>query len=332
MIELADPWLLWLLLGLVPYWRLRWRRTCHSSVPFAPLQYHRGSPLRRALLRLGIVLEVVLLAAVVLGLAGPHRVDELESITSEGLDVALVLDISASMQAADFPPNRLEALKQVARDFLYRGGGNRVGILAFAGHVFTQSPMTTDHTVLVEMVESLAFKSISHSRSGGTAIGDALLVATDTLLASRLSGRDQVILLISDGESNLGVDPWLAARHLRENDIRLHVIGIGGDEPVEVYVDGKPFINQEDEILVTSLDDTQLIAIAETAGGSYYRARSHDLLTEIFDQLSRLESTPLEINRLRLQRSLVPVIGLGLALLFAVWLWLHGAVLRRPLR
>jgi Ca-activated chloride channel family protein len=332
MIELADPWLLWLLLGLAPYGFLRWRRTRRSAVPFAPLQYHRGSPVRCYLLRLGIALEVALLAVVLVGLAGPHRVDEIESVISEGLDVVLVLDISASMQAADFPPNRLEALKLVARDFLYRGGGNRVGILAFAGHTFTQSPMTTDHTVLVEMVESLAFASISHSRSGGTAIGDALLVATDALLASGIAGRDQVILLISDGESNLGVDPDLAARHLRENDIRLHVIGIGGDEPVEVYVDGEPFINQDDEILVTSLDDTQLIAIAETAGGSYYRARSHDLLTEIFDQLSRLESTPLEVRRLRLQRSVVPEIGLVLSLLFAVWLWLNGAVLRRPLR
>jgi Ca-activated chloride channel family protein len=332
MIELASPWLLWLLLGLAPYGLWRWRRTCRSAAPFAPLQYHHGSPARRLLLRLGIALDVVLVAAAVIALAGPHRVDEIESVTSQGLDVVLVLDISASMQAADFPPNRLEALKQVARDFLLRGGGNRVGILAFAGHVFTQSPMTTDHTVLVDMVDSLAFESISHARSGGTAIGDALLVATDTLLASRIPDRDQVILLISDGESNLGVDPGLAARYLREHDIRLHVIGIGGDEPVEVYVHGKPFINQEDQVLVTSLDDTQLIAIAETAGGSYYRARSHDLLAEIFDQLSRLESTPLEVSRLRLQRSLAPGLGLAMALVFAVWLWLNGVVLRRPLR
>jgi Ca-activated chloride channel family protein len=332
MIELADPRMLWMLLGLAPYGYWRWRRTCSTAVPFAPLQYHCSSLLRRSLLPTGIALEVALLAVVIIGLAGPHRVDEIESVTSEGLDVVLVLDVSASMQAADFPPNRLEALKQVASDFLYRGGGNRVGILAFAGHTFTQSPMTTDHTVLAEMVDSLSFKSISHARSGGTAIGDALLVATDTLLAGRLAGRDQVILLISDGESNLGIDPELAARHLRENDIRLHVIGIGGDEPVEVHVDGQPFINQEDQVLVTSLDDTQLIAIAEIAGGSYYRARSHDLLAEIFDQLSRLESTPLEVRRLRLQRSLVPAIALVLSLLFAAWLWLNGVVLRRPLR
>jgi Ca-activated chloride channel family protein len=332
MIELADPWLLWLLPTVAPLGLWRWHRTRRSAVRFAPLQHRPGSRLRALLLRLGIVLEAVLAGTVLFGLAGPHRVDEIESVTSEGLDVAMVLDISASMQAADFPPNRLEALKQVAKDFLYRGGGNRIGIFAFAGHTFTQSPLTTDHTILVEMIDSLAYESISHSESGGTAIGDALLVATDTLVNTRIAGRDQVILLITDGEANVGIKPELAARYLRGHEIRLHVIGIGGDEPVEVYVYGKPFINQEDEVLVTSLDDTQLIALAETAGGSYYRALNQDVLTEIFDQLARLESTPLEVERLRLQHSLVPELGLVLALLFSGWLWLTGVVLRRPLR
>ena len=160
------------------------------------------------------------------------------------------------------------------------GGGNRVAVFAFAGHVFTQSPLTTDHTVLVEMIDSLAYESISHSESGGTAIGDALLVAADTLVSTRLAGRDQVILLITDGEANIGIEPGLAARYLREHEVRLHVIGIGGDDPVEVYVYGEPFINQDDEVLVTSLDDTQLIALAETANGSYYRAQNQDGLVD----------------------------------------------------
>ncbi len=330
--ELADPIVLCALLGLPLLALLRWRQTCRSAIRFAPLQYHRGSQRRAVLLRLGLVLELLLLATVVVALAGPQQVDIVESVTSEGLDVAMVLDISASMQAADLSPNRLEALKTVATEFLYRGGGNRVGVFAFAGHTFTQTPLTTDHMILEELIGSLAYESINHAESGGTAIGDAMLVAADALVSSGVTGRDQVILLISDGESNVGIDPELSARHLREQGIRLHVIGIGGDEPVEVMVHGKPFINADDEVLVTSLDDSQLIRIAETAAGRYYRARNRDVLVEIFEQLALLESTPIEVQRLRLQRSLVPRLALLVLGLFLSWLWLNAAVLRRPLR
>lgn len=325
-----NGWVLAGLIALVPLVWHRYRALSRASMAFAPAQFKTiGGPLA-ILSKFSVPLEALLLAAVIIALAGPGRVNEIETISENGLDINLVLDISASMQAADFPPNRLEALKEISRQFLERAGGNRISIQAFAKTTFTQSPLTSDHRSLLELNEGLAYESISHSESGGTAIGDALLSATDTLSAARIEGRDQVVILITDGESNLGVDPLLAAKYLRQAGIRLHIIGVGGDEEVAVSVHGKPFINTEDEVLMTSLDDAQLKEIAATAGGDYQRALSRDVLSEIFDDLSRLERTPLKIEKLRIHSSYIPQLALVIMLIFASRIILNHQ-LRRPL-
>ena len=330
--ELARPILLLLLLLLPLYGYLRRRVLRAAATPYAPLQVAGHGGFRSWLLRLQLPFEIVLLAITVLTLAGPQRSDEIELISEEGLDVALALDISASMQAADFPPNRLEALKGLAVDFVRRSGSDRIAVYAFAKHIFSQTPLTTDHGALSSLIEGLAFTTIDHAASGGTALGDALLAATDGLLRARIPDRDQVIVLITDGQSNFGADPILGARFAAENDIALYVIGVGGEDPVEVYVDGKPFITVEDKILETSLDDTQLVEIAEAVGGRYLRAEDMNVLTGIFDDLSRLETTPLEVETVEVTKSYAPFAAAGLFLLFAGWLLGDGFLLRRPLR
>jgi len=327
----TAPWLL-MALVLIPLlaW-YRFRALNRASLAFAPTQY-RVRPRGRAFIHsLQTPLEMLLFTLVIIALAGPGTINEIENISETGLDVALVLDISASMQAADFPPNRLEALKEIAREFLHRAGGNRISVHAFAGIEFTQSPLTTDHRVVLELIEGLSYESIDHSESGGTAIGDALLGATDLLKAARIKGRDQVVILISDGESNSGVEPLLAARYLRDQNIRLHIIGIGGDQEVPVSVHGKPFINSEDKVLMTSLDDRQLKDIAAAGGGDYRRARSREVLGRIFEDLSRLERTPLTLEKLRLHSSWTAGIALLVFIVFA-GLTALGHALRRPLR
>ncbi len=330
--SLGYPYLLLALLLLPFYGRLRRRALRGAAVAWAPLQYAGGSSARTWLLRAQVPFEMVITAGVILALAGPHRRDEVELIGDEGLDVALALDISASMQAADFPPNRLEALKGLAADLVRRSGSDRIAVYAFGKHVFAQTPLTTDHGALTSMIGGLAFTTINHAESGGTALGDALIAAADGLLRQRVEGRDQVIVLITDGESNAGADPMLAARFVAESDIRLQVLGVGGPEPVEVYVDGKPFITVEDTILKTSLDDTQLEEIAAAAGGVYRRATDLEILSAIFDDLSRLDTTPLEIENVVIRRAYAPALAGLLFVLFAVWLLTDGLVLRRPLR
>lgn len=299
---------------------------------YAPLQYKTPANKRRIFLCLEYVLEALLLATLIIGIADPHKVSERSMIQEDGLDIALVLDVSASMQAADFAPNRLEAMKEIAKDFIKRSGGNRIGIYIFAQDTFTQTPLTTDHPVLLELLESISFKVIDHSESGGTAIGDALLSATDSLQKAKVLKRDQAIILITDGESSYGVDPILAAKYVKDLDIKLYAIGLAGEDPIEVYVEGKPYLTPSGKILVTSLDDKQLRQIAKTADGKFYRAKNKSVLSEVFSELGNLSKTPLEVKKTRLKHSYARYFAFAGMQIFFVWILIDGLFIRRPMR
>lgn len=332
MISWELPWVLFLL-AAVPVW-LVWRRRqlIREAVAFPPLQLEEVSSRTSAGGRVLLALEGGILALVLVALAGPMEIHQVDLFEEEGIDLALVLDISASMQAADFPPNRLEVLKQLSSELVRRSGGDRMSVYAFAGVSATQAPLTTDSVALLELIDALSFESIDHSRSGGTAVGDALLLATDDLLRLRIQGRDQVIVLVTDGESQMGADPLLAARYLKAEGIRLYMIGIGQDEPVKVWVDGEPFIGGGGKQLETRLDDAQLKQIAALAEGTYYRAGSTDVLNRIFEQISRLEHKPLQVQDVRVERSHRAYVAFALVALVALWFALDGLWLRRPLR
>lgn len=320
--------LLALLLPAYIFWRMR--ALARGAVPFAPLQYRPPRGFAAVSPWALLLIEVLLLSVGIVALAAPFAESERETIREQGLDIALSLDVSASMMAADFQPNRLEVLKSMAANFVKRSGGDRIAVYIFAKDVFTQTPMTTDHGVLLELLQGISFKIIDHAKSGGTAMGDALLAAGEALLRNRIQGRDQVVLLFTDGESNYGVDPALAARFLRGNGIRFYVIGIGGDKEVPVYIDGKPFIAVGGRQLYTKLDDTQLKKITEAGGGRYFRARSEALLATVFADLARLERTPLEVRTIRTRRSFASNISAVAAVLFLAYFGLYGFYLRRP--
>lgn len=330
--EWGNPGWLWAFLVLWPYALGRSRRRGQAAVRYAPAQLAptRGSHHRPFWAGLVRVLELAILALVVLILAQPRRIDEVPLISEPGVDLALVLDISASMQAADFSPNRLEVLKKMVIEFLKRSSGDRIAIYAFAKQTFTHTPLTRDVTAMAELVDGLAYETIDHVESGGTSIGDALLVAIDDLKRHRQEGRDQGIFLFSDGESNFGVDPELAARLVAEEGIHFYVVGVGGEEGVEVYINGQPFINSENEILITQLDDSQLRRVADVGQGRYWRAESEDVLAGLFTEVARLERTPLEVEAFRSVRSFAPEFHLGLLALFLSWWLLEGGFLRRP--
>ena len=236
------------------------------------------------------------------------------------------------MQAKDFPPNRLEVLKKMSSEFIKKSSGSRIGVYIFAQDTFTQTPLTNNHSILLELIESISFEIIDHSQSGGTAIGDALLSATDGLLKVRIPKRGQAIILITDGENSFGVDPILAARYVESKQIRLYIIGLAGDDPITVYVNGSPFITSTGESLVTSLEDSQLKEIAKAAGGKYYRAKNVETFTMIFNELQQLEKAPLEIKTLSNKIYYTSYIALLLFALFFIWLVWEGFIFRRPMR
>lgn len=328
----AHPWALWLL-ALVPPWVLwRFAQRRRREVLFAPLQYappevaaQHESP---ELSLLAPILEGLLLAAVIVGLASPCRETRLELIEDEGVDVLLVIDVSLSMLAEDVAPNRLEALRRIARDFVSRAGGNRIGIVVFAADAYVQTPLTTDHRSLLELLEDVTVYTLDQNLSGGTAIGDALLIAADRLAASRVEGRDQSLILITDGESNQGIEPELAARWVADQDVRLYAIGVGGTEPVRVSFEGRPVGG--DAPYLAALDDEGLQAMADAVEGRYWRATDAGALEEIFDELSRLESAPFEQRTVATRHSYSPLLALVALILLTGHLTLGGVILRRP--
>jgi len=326
------PLVLLLLPAVLPFCLRRRKRIRNSAPGWPPAQFSSGSRIYSLSLGLEQLLLGIMLLLAVLMAAGPYVGHELRMVSRKGIDVALVLDISASMQAADFQPSRLEALKKVAVDFVRRAGSHRIAVYAFAGKVFTQTPLTTDLQSLEELIGSLAYESVNHAESGGTAIGDAILLVTDDLEKHRIRGREQLLILIGDGQSNSGMDPILAARHLRESGIRLEVIGIGGKDEVEVLIHGKPFINTNNEVLKTMLDDTQLREIARAGGGRYQRALDGEVLQTIFDSIAGMTATPLRQHRTVIEKSLVGPLAILFLLLLFCWAGLNLLLLRRPLK
>ena len=330
-LSVDRPWVLILVATIPVFLWARVRLARGSAVAFAPRQLTSslGPPSRgvgRALLEGG------LLAGLIFALSGPHLEDSFETVSEDGIDLALVLDISASMQAADIQPNRLEALKELAQNLARQSSGNRIGVFVFAKHVFTQTPLTTDAELLAQLVAELGYETIRHEESGGTALGDALLVANDALERQRIDGREQMIVAFTDGESHEGVDPLLAAKVLRESGVALQVIGMGRTEPVPVFVYGKPFININDQQLQTQLQEAQLIEVAATADGVYRHAESLDVLRAVFRDLEQLAAAPLEVRRRVIRHSLVPTVAPILLLLFLAWVSLEALRSRSPLR
>lgn len=332
-IHLNHPNFLWLLILILPFIFIRIRKDNSRKIPYPTLQFYtKGSLLRKFMFILKYLLEMILFLLLVVAIAEPHQLIEKKMIQEEGLDIALVLDVSASMQASDFSPNRLEVLKKMTSEFIQRSTGNRLGVYIFAQDTFTQTPLTNERSILLELIDSISYGIIDHTQSGGTAIGDALLASSDSLLKSRINNREQVIILITDGENSYGVDPILAARYLQSKNIRLYIIGLAGEEAIKVFVNGQPYITSTGETLVTSLDDTQLKEIASAANGKYYRAKNSNALNAIFHGLSRLEKAPLEIKNLVYKIFYTSRIAVFLFFVFFTWLLLEGFVLRRPIR
>jgi Ca-activated chloride channel homolog len=321
-----------LLVLILPYLAARIFLRRRRTIEYPPLFYKKSFLKGRVLHYLPLFIEVFIVILLIAAFTGPYRESSREMVSNRGVDIALALDVSASMQAADFKPNRLEAMKTLSAEFIRKSGTNRIAVFVFAKHTFTQTPLTTIHSVLIELIDGIAYEMIDHVKSGGTAIGDVLLMSAESLRGSRIKGRDQAVILVTDGESNSGIDPLLGARLLKENNIRLYVIGVGGKEPVEVFVYGKPFINKNNQVLKTQLDDTQLKEIASAAGGTYFRAENNDVLSDVLDKISRLEATPLD-TRTEVTRTFYrSELGLLIFLLFSLYITAEGIFFRRPYR
>lgn len=265
---------------------------------------------------------MIFVCLVVLALARPQRVNEQMELTSEGIDIVLVLDVSGSMELQDISPNRLEAAKEVALDFINGRVQDRIGMVVFAGDAYSLAPLTTDYGLLRESIHSISFKMIPND---GTAIGSALAVAINRMRDSE--AKSKVVILISDGENTAGsLDPELAAQLAFAYDIKLYSIGIGKDGQV-------PYLDEKGNTMYveTQLDESSLRQIAKIGSGKFYRADSRDALQLVFRNINQLEKTEVKELRFRDTQDYYQVYLKWALLMLLLWMLLKNTFMSNVL-
>ena len=252
-----------------------------SSEIFTSVAMKRTGSMKMILV-LGIHLLIIFL--IILGISRPRKVNKIEETSVNVIDILLVLDISSSMLADDFSPNRLEAVKRSAMDFISNRKEDRIGILVFAGESFIQCPLTIDKSILKSLIGEIKVASKEYD---GTAIGMAIANGTNRFRSSNVESK--VMILLSDGSNNSGeIDPITAAKLAKEFDIKIYTIGAGTDQAY-TKIPGRGLI-------VNEIDEVTLKKIASVTGGKYYRATDIKALELIYSDINDLERSDIEVN------------------------------------
>lgn len=237
------------------------------------------------------VFKIVGLAFLITALARPQSNESWKDITTEGIDIVLAMDISTSMLARDFSPNRLDAAKDVAMKFIADRPNDRIGLVVYEGESFTQCPLTTDHRVLLSL-----FKDIKPGLiEGGTAVGMGLANAVNRLRDSE--SKSKVVILLTDGENNAGsISPETAAEIAKQYGVRVYTIGVGSKGkamgPVAIYPDG----SLKFDLVDVKIDEESLGNIAKITGGEYFRATNKNKLEGIYKKIDELEKTKINVS------------------------------------
>ena len=324
-ITFVHPWYL-LGLVLVPlligWWLWRYRKQ-DAAVQHSDIAVFDGigKSLRVRLRWLPYALRCLAVAAMVVALARPQSSLSRQEMTVEGIDIVMAMDISGSMLAEDFRPNRLEAAKKVASDFIEGRKNDRVGLVVFAGQAFTQVPLTVDHHVLLQQLGGVKSGIVRD----GTALGDGLATAINRIKDSE--AKSKVIILLTDGVNNQGsVDPLSAAEIAKLYGIRLYTIGVGtlGKAPY-------PFRDQMGRVhyqnIDVEIDEPLMRQMAElTDDGRYFRATNKKALQEIFSQIDEMEKSKIDVTQYaQTKDEQTPWLWLALVALMAEllirWLW-----------
>ncbi len=292
-ITFKNPELFYLLLFLLPMvaWYLFRYRKNNASIRISGTSALSKAPvtLTHYLRHLPFLLQLTAIALFIVVLARPQSSTSWENVTTEGIDMVVALDISTSMLAMDFSPNRLEAAKKVAMEFISGREHDRMGLVVFAGEAFTQCPLTTDRAVLLNLFKDIRTGLIED----GTAIGNGLATAVARLRDSQALSR--VIILLTDGENNRGeVAPLTAAEIAKTYGIRVYTIGVGsiGTAPYPVQT---PFGTQVQNMEV-KIDEEMLRQISAITEGRYFRATSNMKLAEIYQEIDQLEKSRIDIK------------------------------------
>jgi Ca-activated chloride channel family protein len=291
-IHFAKPWFfaLFAVIPVLVYFYLRPPIRTQGSLLVSGIKaFGSGQTWRTMLRHILFILRLLALSCIIIALARPQTGNEQQVTTGEGIDIMFCLDISGSMLAQDFSPNRMDAAKQVASDFVDRRPTDRMGLVIFAGESFTMCPLTTDHSVL----KSQLFNVQSGLLEDGTAIGSGLATGVERLRSS--TSKSKVIILLTDGENNGGsIDPNTAKEIAKSFGIRVYTVGMGteGFAPVPVQTSAGVIMQREK----VSIDEKLLTQIANETGGKYFRATDNENLANIYKEIDRLEKSRFQVT------------------------------------
>ncbi len=313
-ITFAYPWMFWFLI-IIPimlawYWYKGKQR--EPSVTYSSLTLINRIPKswKEKLRDTPPVLRALGLGFLIVALARPQTFNSGENIYAQGIDIAMLLDISGSMMAEDFKPNRVGAAKNVINDFIDARTSDRIGLVIFSREAFTQCPLTIDYGVLKTLLNQVKPGMIED----GTAIGNAIANGANRLKDT--PSKSKIMILLTDGMNNAGeVDPITAARIAKTYNIRIYTIGVGtrGEAPYPVQT---PF-GIRYQMIPAEIDENMLQQIAQITDGKYYRATNNRALEDVYKEIDKLEKTKIEVTSYRNAKELFfPWLSVGLMLLF----------------
>lgn len=324
-ITFANPkwlYLLVLILPIIAYYIFR-QMNANASVQLSSLKGFKGATnnLKSYLRHLLFVFRILAITLLIIVLARPQSTNRWENQSTEGIDIILSLDISSSMLAEDFKPNRISAAKDVAVEFVSGRPDDRIGLVVFSGESFTQCPLTTDHAVLINLFKDIKSGMIED----GTAIGLGLANAVSRLKDSK--AKSKVIILLTDGVNNQGeIDPLTAAEIAKTFGIRVYTIGVGtmGTAPYPVQTAfGVQYQNME-----VKIDEDVLTQIAQMTDGKYFRATNNQKLVEIYKEIDALEKSKIEVKQYSKKQEEYLFFALAAALLLLLEILLRNTYLR----
>ncbi len=290
-IEFSQPafFALLLVLPLLIFWYIKTNSSKTASIALSSLAAKGLGSWKVSFRNLPFVCRIISMLFVIIALANPQTKNEEQHNEGAGIDIMLCIDVSGSMTAQDLLPNRLEAAKNVAIDFVNKRVSDRIGVVVFSGESFTQCPLTTDHNVLIAAIQNIRTGILAD----GTSIGDGLGTGVDRLRTSKT--KSKIIVLLTDGENNGGlVDPKTAKEIAKSFDIKVYTIGVGTDGEATIPTQG--LLGVEMQKIKVSIDEKLLTEIATETGGKYFRAKDNEGLVGIYETIDKLEKSKVEIT------------------------------------
>ena len=293
-VTFLNPGFFWLflLIPLIIAWYFWTRNNQSATLKISSLQGFKQSKSLVAKLKPALfIMRILALSALIIALARPRTVDiSSQTKTTKGIDIVLAIDVSSSMLAKDLKPNRMEALKRVAADFVESRPNDRIGLVLYAGESYTKVPVTSDKAVVIDGLDGIKFDNVLQD---GTAIGTGLATAVNRLKDSK--AKSKVIILLTDGVNNSGtIEPETASDIAKEYGIKVYTIGLGSNGmamyPYSLAANGD-FVFR---MMKVEIDEQLMKNIAKNTGGKYFRANSNQKLELIYDEINKLETTEIE--------------------------------------